>query len=100
MVKIRAAGDKLDGWEARTAKEIKENKLWDGVEFAIKELTAFDMAIDLPPEAPSFITRVCGFGFHIRWFQFQQAGRVRSPQIVQVLDVFQWVFGFQVMSAV
>jgi hypothetical protein len=58
------------------------------------------MCPDLPPEAPSFITRVCGFRFHIPWFQFQQAGRVRSPQIVQVLDVFQRVFGFQVMSAV
>jgi hypothetical protein len=27
---------------------------------------------DLPPEAPSFITRVCGFGFHIRRFRFEQ----------------------------
>jgi transposase len=63
-------------------------------------LAEYGQSYDLPPEAPSFITRVCGFGFHIRWFQFQQAGRVRSPQIVQVLDVLQRVFGFQVMSAV
>ncbi|MHA3916659.1 hypothetical protein, partial [Halovulum sp. GXIMD14793] len=39
--------------------------------------------IDLPPEAPSFITRVCGSGFHIRWFRFGQARRARSPQIAQ-----------------
>ena len=35
--------------------------------------------VDLPPEAPSFITRVCGFGFHILRRQFEQARRVRSP---------------------
>lgn len=38
---------------------------------------------DLPPEAPSFITRVCGSGFHILRFGFGQARRERSPQIAQ-----------------
>ncbi|MHA3914516.1 hypothetical protein, partial [Halovulum sp. GXIMD14793] len=41
------------------------------------------MTADLPPEASSFITRVCGSGFHIRWFRFGQARRARSPQIAQ-----------------
>ena len=57
-------------------------------------------AIDLPPEAPSFITRVCGFGFHILRRQFEQARRVRSPQIAQALGALQRVFGCPEMSAV
>lgn len=44
MPKIMAAGDDLDRWEARSADEIKEKLLWDAVEFAIRELTAFGMA--------------------------------------------------------
>jgi hypothetical protein len=28
--------------------------------------------LDLPPEAPSFIMRVCSFGFHNLWFCFGQ----------------------------
>lgn len=55
---------------------------------------------DLPPEAPSFITRVCGFGFHILRRQFEQARRVRSPQIAQALGALQRVFGCPEMSAV
>ena len=55
---------------------------------------------DLPPEAPSFITRVCGFGFHILRRQFEQARRVRSPQISQALGALQRVFGCPEMSAV
>ena len=55
---------------------------------------------DLPPEAPSFITRVCGFGFHILLRQFEQARRVRSPQISQALGALQRVFGCPEMSAV
>ncbi len=47
---------------------------------------------DLPPKAPSFITRVCGFGFHILRFHFGQARRARSPQIAQALDALQRVF--------
>ena len=39
--------------------------------------------LDLPPEAPSFIMRVCGFGFHILHRHFGQARRVRSPQFAQ-----------------
>ena len=57
-------------------------------------------ANDLPPEAPSFITRVCGFGFHILLRQFEQARRVRSPQISQALGALQRVFGCAEMSAV
>mgnify|MGYP000669309166 FL=1 len=58
------------------------------------------MSHDLPPEAPSFITRVCGFGFHILRRQFGQARRARSPQIAQALDALGRVFGLPVMSAV
>ena len=56
--------------------------------------------LDLPPEAPSFITRVCGFGFHILRCQFGQARRTRSPQIAQAHDARQRVFGYPEMSAV
>ncbi len=38
---------------------------------------------DLPPEAPSFITRVCGFGFHILGRPFGQAHRARGPHIAR-----------------
>jgi len=55
---------------------------------------------DLPPEAPSFIMRVCGFGFHILHRHFGQARRVRSPQFAQAHGALQRVFGFRVMSAV
>jgi hypothetical protein len=55
---------------------------------------------DLPPEAPSFITRVCGFGFHILHRQFGQARRARSPQVAQALGVLQLAFCSRVMSAV
>ena len=48
---------------------------------------------DLPPEAPSFITRVCRLGFHILRRQFGQARRERSRQIAQALDARQRVFG-------
>ena len=60
----------------------------------------FGNYIDLPPEAPSFITRVCGFSFHILLRQFEQARRVRSPQISQALGALQRVFGCAEMSAV
>ena len=49
---------------------------------------------DLPPEAPSFITRVCGFGFHIPQFQFGQARRARSPQIAQTPEEIAWAKQF------
>jgi hypothetical protein len=58
------------------------------------------IARDLPPEAPSFIMRVCGFGFHILHRHFGQARRVRSPQFAQAHGALQRVFGFRVMSAV
>ena len=59
-----------------------------------------ETVLDLPPEAPSFITRVCRFGFHILLRQFEQARRVRSPQISQALGALQRVFGCAEMSAV
>jgi hypothetical protein len=52
---------------------------------------------DLPPEAPSFITRVCGFGFHIFRRQFEQARHARSPQIAQALDHCRQWFATQTM---
>ena len=38
---------------------------------------------DLPPEAPSFITRVCGPDFHIIRCGFGQARRARSFHVTQ-----------------
>ncbi len=53
---------------------------------------------DLPREAPSFITRVCGSVFHIlrRWFG--QARRARSPQVAQASDALLRVFGCRAMN--
>ena len=73
------------------------------IEFIGNLMTPDNIALldtDLPPEAPSFITRVCGFGFHILHRQFEQARRVRSPQISQALGALQRVFGCPEMSAV
>ena len=53
---------------------------------------------DLPAEAPSFITRVCGSGFHIPRFQFGHARRARSPQIAQARAALQRVFDCPAMS--
>ena len=55
---------------------------------------------DLPPEAPSFITRVCEFGLYILRFRFGQVRRARSPQIAQALDALQRVFCCPEMSVV
>ena len=41
---------------------------------------------DLPPEAPSFITRVCGFGFYILRFRFGQARRGLVPLTFRSLN--------------
>lgn len=43
MPKIIAAGDEVDGWEARSAEEIQVQELWGAVEFAVRELKAFTM---------------------------------------------------------
>ncbi len=59
----------------------------------------FDVADDLPPGAPSFITRVCGSGIHILRRQFGQARRTRSPQIAQASGALLRVSGFRAMSA-
>jgi hypothetical protein len=58
------------------------------------------LRLDLPPEAPSFITRVCGFEFHILGRHVGQARRARSLQVSQALDAPLRVFGFPAMSAV
>lgn len=55
---------------------------------------------DLPPEVPTFITRVCGFGCHILRRQFGQTGRARSPQIAEARRALEQVFGFPTMSVV
>ena len=57
------------------------------------------LLVDLPPEASSFITRVCGFGFHIRR-QLGQARRARSRQVAQAIEALGRVFGCPEMSAV
>lgn len=59
----------------------------------------FEYRVDLLPEAPSFITRVCGSGFHILRFRFGQARRKRSPQIAQAPGALLWVFCCRAMSA-
>ena len=58
-----------------------------------------DAETDLPPEAPSFITRVCGSGFHSIRFRFGQARRARSPQIAQASGALLRVSGCRAMSA-
>ncbi|MEX5577632.1 Shedu anti-phage system protein SduA domain-containing protein [Pseudophaeobacter sp. A-200-2] len=57
------------------------------------------MGHDLPPEAPLFITRVCGSGFHILRRLIGQARRARSPQIAQASGALLRVFGCRAMSA-
>ena len=67
------------------------------------DMSRFDAAplmTDLPPEAPSFITRVCGFGFHILHRQFGQARRAQSPQVAQAPGALQWAFCSRETSAV
>ena len=58
------------------------------------------LELDLPPKAPSFITRVCGFGFHILRFHFGQARHARSLQIAQAPAALVRVFDCPAMSAV
>ena len=64
-----------------------------------KSFTDVAHGADLPPEAPSFIMRVCGFGFHILRRQFGQARRAWSPQIAQASGALLRVSGFLAMSA-
>jgi transposase len=54
---------------------------------------------DLPPDGPSFITRVCGSGFHNLGFRFGQARRARSPQIAQALGALAVASGFRATNA-
>ena len=74
-------------------------RFWCGMSFSLA-LTLCVKRRRLGQQAPSFITRVCGFGFHILRRQFEQARRVRSPQIAQALGALQRVFGCPEMSAV
>jgi transposase-like protein len=67
---------------------------------SLDDLLAVVREFDLLPEAPSFITRVRGSGFHILRGQFGQARRARSPQIAQAHGALLRVFGCPEMSAV
>lgn len=51
------------------------------------------------PKSPSFITRVCRFGFDNRGFWVGQARRALSPKIAQTTAVLALAFGFRAMSA-
>ena len=55
---------------------------------------------DLPPDGPSFITRVCGSGFHSLGFRFGQACRARSPRIAQASGAPRVAFDFRETSVV
>lgn len=55
---------------------------------------------DLPPEAPSFTMRVCGFGFHNLFLRFGQARRARIRHVAQAPVVLLLVFGFPARSVV
>ncbi len=57
--------------------------LWCSRVFLALGYCANNSRIDLPPKAPSFITRVCGFGFHSLRFRLGQARRARSPHSAQ-----------------
>ncbi len=56
-------------------------------------------ATDLLPEAPSFITRVYGSGFHSSGRRFGQARRAWSSQIAQASGALLRAFDFRAMSA-
>ena len=72
---------------------------WNDAAQEMRLTSELNNRVDLPPEAPSFIPRVCGFGFHILRRQFGQARRARCPQIAQALDARQQVFHSQEMNA-
>ena len=55
---------------------------------------------DLPPKAPSFITRVCGSEFRILRRLVGQACRARSPQVAQASGTPLRVFDCRATSAV
>jgi len=55
------------------------------------------MRADLPPEALSFITRVCGYELHNLRLGFGQA---RSRQIAHALDALLRGFDLPMMNAV
>ncbi len=62
-----------------------------------RRIVGWAMGTDLPPKAPSFITRVCGSGFHFRRLWFGQARRARSPQIAQASGAPRAAFGCRAM---
>ena len=85
----------LQGERHRINSELPEYS----TRYATLEGELSDIASDLPPEAPSFITRVCGFGFHIRRRCFGQARRALNPLIAQACGALLRAFDFRVMSA-
>ena len=72
-----------------------------GADYETVLIPAIEKALesDLPPDGPSFITRVCGSGFHILRLRFGQARRARSPQIAQASGALVRGVGCQGMSA-
>ncbi|MFT5364434.1 MAG: PhzF family phenazine biosynthesis protein, partial [Dinoroseobacter sp.] len=77
-----------NGWEAELQSPATSHRAIEAGDLAeVLALFGWDHArldpdiapiyADLPPEAPSFIMRVCGFGFCNPWFRFGQAHRAR-----------------------
>jgi hypothetical protein len=50
-------------------------------------LTSYRFKLTCPSEGPSFITRVCGFGFHIPRFRLGQARRARLRKELENLAI-------------
>lgn len=67
---------------------------------AVSENRVGRLTRDLPPKAPSFITRVCGSEIHILRRQFGQARRARSRQIAQASGALLRAFYFRAMNVV
>jgi len=67
--------------------------------YAMNANLIFNWLSDLPPERPSFITRVCAFCFHSLWHRIEQARRARNPHSAQAPGALQRVSYWRVMSA-
>lgn len=80
-------------WDVRTDDQSILPHTW------VSEASTDNMVHDLPPKAPSFITRVCRSGFHSLGFRFGQARRARSPQIAQAPGALLRVFCYRATSA-
>src|SRR6056297_246196 len=66
---------------------------------ANRVLSLLSKLFDLPPEAPSFITRVCGSGFHNLRRLVGQARRARSLQIAQASGALRRAFDLRATNA-